>query len=184
MAVESSRRRSVRCCLNKLHLLQSVTQLLKRRERGPCRKCRSILLGAHACDWFFKGKMPKISNKSATKLDKLVGQNIRIHRLACGLTQEQLGAKLDVTFQQVQKYEKGINRIGSGRLYQIADILEVPVKSFFKGETKQPAYRHWSPFDLLADAMTMQMAREFAKIGDIKIRRAVLAVIEALTSSR
>jgi transcriptional regulator with XRE-family HTH domain len=74
--------------------------------------------------------MPKTSNKTATKIDKFVGTHIRVHRLAAGFTQEELGAKLGVTFQQVQKYEKGINRVGSGRLYQIAEILEVPVTSF------------------------------------------------------
>ena len=62
-------------------------------------------------------------NKSASKTDKLVGRNIRVHRLVRGLTQEGLGEKLGVTFQQIQKYEKGTNRVGSGRLYQIATIF-------------------------------------------------------------
>jgi transcriptional regulator with XRE-family HTH domain len=90
--------------------------------------------------------MSKTSNKSATKIDKLVGRNIRVRRLASGLTREELGAKLGVTFQQVQKYEKGINRIGSGRLYEIAEIFEVPVKSFVEGERKnrRPANRRHS----------------------------------------
>jgi transcriptional regulator with XRE-family HTH domain len=124
--------------------------------------------------------MPKTSNKSATSIDKQVGLNIRVHRLAKDMTQEDLGEKLGVTFQQVQKYENGTNRVGSGRLYQIADILEVPLKSFFVGEAKQKDFRTPSPFDLLADAMTMQMAREFGKMTDNKTRRAILAVIEAM----
>ena len=115
--------------------------------------------------------MPKTSNKTATKLDKFVGTHIRVHRLAAGFTQETLGAKLGVTFQQVQKYEKGINRVTSGRLYQIAEILEVPFTSFFAGETRQKDFNTSSPVDLLADAMTMQMAREFGKMTDNKTRR-------------
>jgi transcriptional regulator with XRE-family HTH domain len=124
--------------------------------------------------------MPKTSNKTATNIDKMVGRNIRVHRLAAGMTQEDLGEKLGVTFQQVQKYEKGTNRVGSGRLYEIAEILEVPVKSLFGGEVERKSGSNSSPFDMLADAMTMQMAREFWNIGDVKTRRAVLAVVETL----
>jgi transcriptional regulator with XRE-family HTH domain len=124
--------------------------------------------------------MSKTSNKSSTKIDRLVGRNIRVRRLASGLTQQELGAKLGVTFQQVQKYEKGINRIGSGRLYEVAEIFGVPVKSFFGGDTKEPASGKSSPFELLADAMTMQMVLEFGKIGDSNLRRAILAVVETL----
>jgi transcriptional regulator with XRE-family HTH domain len=126
--------------------------------------------------------MPKMSNKSATKIDKLVGRNTRLHRLAAEFTQEELGEKLGVTFQQVQKYEKGTNRVGSGRLYEIAEILDVPLKSFFDGETQQNDSRNSSPFDLLADSMTMQMAREFGKMTDNKTRRAILAVVETLVA--
>jgi len=78
--------------------------------------------------------MAKASNKSATKTDKFIGQNVRVHRLSKGWTQQQLGAKLGVTFQQLQKYESGTNRIGSGRLFQIAELFEVPVIELFKGE--------------------------------------------------
>jgi len=124
--------------------------------------------------------MPKISNKSATKIDKHVGTNIRLHRLAAGLTQEELGAKLGVTFQQVQKYEKGTNRVGSGRLFQIAELLEMPVKSFFAGNAQQKELHASSPFDPLTDPLTMQMAREFGKMKDNKMRRAILAVVEAM----
>jgi transcriptional regulator with XRE-family HTH domain len=124
--------------------------------------------------------MAKTSNKSATKIDKLVGRNIRVHRLAVGITQEELGEKLGVTFQQVQKYEKGTNRVGSVRLYQIAEVLDVPVTSFFDHGAEQRASNKSSPFDLPADATTLAMAREFEKIGDAKMRRAVLAVVEAL----
>ena len=128
--------------------------------------------------------MPKASNKSATKTDKLIGQNIRVHRLSKGLTQESLGQQLGVTFQQIQKYEKGTNRVGSGRLYQIAELLELPVTSFFEGEQKSKAFRGPSPFDLLNDPLSLKMALEFSKITDRDTRRAVLAVVETLVPRR
>jgi transcriptional regulator with XRE-family HTH domain len=123
-----------------------------------------------------------MSNKSATKIDRSIGRNIRVHRLAKEMTQEVLGEKIGVTFQQVQKYEKGTNRVGSGRLYEISEILEVPVQSLYDGETPQKQSRKSSPFELLTDAMTMQMAREFGKMTDNKARRAILAVVETLVA--
>lgn len=125
----------------------------------------------------------KTSNKTVTRTDKLIGRNVRIHRLAKGLTQEALGEKLGVTFQQIQKYEKGGNRVGSGRLYRIAEVLEVPVTTFFDGEAKVKVARTPSPFDYLSDLLTLRMAREFSKLGDRKTRRAVLAVLETLTGT-
>ena len=122
----------------------------------------------------------KPSNKTVTRTDRLVGRNIRIQRLTKGLTQEALGEKLGVTFQQVQKYENGGNRVGSGRLYRIAEILEVPVTAFFDGEDKVKNPRASSPFDYLSDPLTLRMAQEFSKLGDRKTRRAVLAVLETL----
>ncbi len=126
--------------------------------------------------------MRTTSNKSATKIDKMVGTNIRVHRLAAGITQEELGAKLGVTFQQIQKYEKGTNRVGSGRLYQIAEIFEVPVKSFFSGGPQQTNSHTTSPFDLLSDPVTMQMARQFGKITDNKTRRAIMMLVESMVA--
>jgi transcriptional regulator with XRE-family HTH domain len=123
--------------------------------------------------------MPRISNKSATRIDKLIGEAIRVHRLSKGLTQGQLGSKLGVTFQQIQKYEKGTNRIGSGRLYQIAEIFEVPVTEFFRGEKAAPT-RHLSPFVILEDPMSLELLKGFAKIRDKNTRRSVLALVEQM----
>ena len=123
-----------------------------------------------------------MSNKSATKIDKLVGRNIRVHRLAKDMTQEALGEKLGVTFQQIQKYEKGTNRVGSGRLYQIATIFEVPVTAFFEGGDAPTTLKNSSPFDLLSDPVSLRMVQAFAEISDIKTRRAVLALVETMNS--
>jgi transcriptional regulator with XRE-family HTH domain len=125
-------------------------------------------------------RMPKTSNKSATKIDKLIGEKIREERLKKGLSQEALAAKLGITFQQVQKYEKGTNRVGSGRLYEIAELLGAPVASFFEAEIKSKTARKSSPFDLLADETSLRMVQEFSKIGDVKLRRAVLGLVERM----
>jgi transcriptional regulator with XRE-family HTH domain len=124
--------------------------------------------------------MPKTSNKSATKSDKLIGEKIRARRLKMGLSQEALAAKLGVTFQQIQKCEKGVNRVGSGRLYEIAEHLEAPVASFFESEAKSKTGRKPSPFDLLADPTSLRMVQEFSKLGDVKLRRAVLGLVERM----
>jgi transcriptional regulator with XRE-family HTH domain len=104
--------------------------------------------------------------------------------LVRGLTQEGLGEKLGVTFQQIQKYEKGTNRVGSGRLYQIASLLEVPVTAFFEGgETQSTTRNNASPYDLLADPVSLRMVQAFAEIPDLKTRRAVLALVESMNSA-
>jgi DNA-binding XRE family transcriptional regulator len=72
-----------------------------------------------------------VPKRSPDRVDIEVGRRVRTFRLEKGLSQEQLGDQLGLTFQQVQKYEKGINRIGAGRLQRIANILEIPVGNFF-----------------------------------------------------
>src|SRR2546421_10857632 len=81
------------------------------------------------------GEAP-VSPKQPDSIDKLVGRNIRIQRLAKGLSQTELANQLGVTFQQVQKYEKGVNRIGCGRLFQVASVLGADVTDFFEGGPK------------------------------------------------
>lgn len=69
----------------------------------------------------------------SSRIDQRIGQNIRSARLAAGASQEKLAAEIGVTFQQVQKYEKGVNRVAASRLYQIAQALGAPIESFFAG---------------------------------------------------
>ena len=81
--------------------------------------------------------------KTADRIDAHIGSRVRLRRLTAGMSQEQLGAELGVTFQQIQKYEKGANRIGAGRLYRIGRILGVPVGYFYEGlETPNGAGAH------------------------------------------
>src|SRR6266571_4043505 len=83
-----------------------------------------------------------ILKKSPNPVDKHVGSRVRMRRMMLGMSQEKLGDALDLTFQQVQKYEKGTNRIGASRLLHIASILQVPVEFFFEGAPTSPGQSH------------------------------------------
>lgn len=124
--------------------------------------------------------MAKVNNRSATELDRVVGRNIRVQRLARGLSQESLAEKLGITFQQVQKYEKGTNRVGAGRLYLLARILEVPVMTFFDGADKSGTAEGQLARELLHDQSSMRLLRAFADISSRETRRHVLHVVESL----
>jgi len=79
-----------------------------------------------------------VAKKLPNPIDKHVGSRVRMRRMMLGMSQEKLGDALDLTFQQVQKYEKGTNRIGASRLHHISDILQVPVAFFFEDVPGQP----------------------------------------------
>src|ERR1700756_4580474 len=74
-----------------------------------------------------------MSTKAPNPVDKYVGSRVRMRRIMLGMSQEKLGEALGLTFQQVQKYEKGTNRVGASRIQQIAEILQVPVSFLFEG---------------------------------------------------
>src|SRR5436190_20683985 len=74
-----------------------------------------------------------MSTKAPNPVDKYVGSRVRMRRIMLGMSQEKLGLALGLTFQQVQKYEKGTNRVGASRIQQISEILEVPVSFLFDG---------------------------------------------------
>ncbi|MEP7453185.1 helix-turn-helix domain-containing protein [Phyllobacterium sp. SB3] len=128
------------------------------------------------------------NKKSPNPVDIHVGARIRLRRNMIGLSQEKLGESLGITFQQIQKYEKGMNRVGASRLQAIANILNVPVTFFFDdmpGQVDKPR-----GFDeesettyvvgFLNSSEGIQLARAFAKIGDAKIRRKVLDLVRTL----
>ena len=79
-----------------------------------------------------------MSTKAPNPVDKYVGSRVRMRRIMLGMSQEKLGEALGLTFQQVQKYEKGTNRVGASRLQQISEILQVPVSFLFDGRTERP----------------------------------------------
>ena len=119
-----------------------------------------------------------MQQKRAQKIDHVIGRNIRIHRLAKKMSQTELGEHLGVSFQQVQKYENGTNRVGSGRLYQIAAILNVHVGTLFKGGEGAEKASDSGLLDLLAEPQSVRLIRAFAKITDNAVRRSLVQLAE------
>jgi transcriptional regulator with XRE-family HTH domain len=111
--------------------------------------------------------------------DLLVGANIRLHRNAGRVSQTALAEHLGVTFQQIQKYEKGTNRVGAGRLLIIANFLKVPVASFYDG-AKVAANIH-APVQLLGQRDAFKLAEAFDKITDKRVRHSIVALVQSLS---
>ena len=131
-----------------------------------------------------------MTTKAPNPVDKYVGSRVRMRRIMLGMSQEKLGEALGLTFQQVQKYEKGTNRIGASRLQQISDILQVPVSFLFEGgpagpnspagisEASSPAYVS----DFLATSEGLALTRAFTRITDAKLRRSIVDLVEQMAS--
>ena len=122
-----------------------------------------------------------MAKRSPLPIDILVGQNIRICRLQKALSQGELGRRIGVTFQQVQKYEKGANRVGASRLTQIADVLGVPIPTLFDGAptAAQTSTEPTARF-LLAKPHSLRLLQGFDKIDNDATRLAVLHLVESL----
>jgi transcriptional regulator with XRE-family HTH domain len=134
-----------------------------------------------------------IAKKAPNPTDKHVGSRVRMRRMMLGMSQEKLGDALGLTFQQVQKYEKGTNRIGASRLQQIAHILQVQVSFFFEGapsvqsavrpegmaEAPSPAYVS----DFLATSDGLALTKAFMRISDSKLRRRIVDLVEQIAAT-
>ena len=127
--------------------------------------------------------------KNPNPIDKHVGARVRMRRVLLGMSQEKLGAALGLTFQQVQKYEKGTNRIGASRLQQISDILTVPPAFFFdempnaEAQAPEPGFAEaGSSFvvNFLSTAEGLHLNRAFVRIKDAKIRKRIVDLVTAL----
>jgi len=131
-----------------------------------------------------------MSVKRPDPVDVEVGHRIRIERLSRGLSQTALANQLGVTFQQVQKYEKGVNRVGAGRLTKIAEVLGVPVGSFFSGKEMladgqaKDGAGEASPLKLLTVSGAFRLLRAYAEIEDTNLRRSIVDLVEQITSQR
>ncbi len=130
--------------------------------------------------------MPK---KSANPIDVHVGSRVRLRRMMTGLSQERLGEHLGVTFQQVQKYEKGTNRIGASRLQAIARVLAVPVSFFFEDAPGGLPIAGVETFDrsatdhvveFLSSSEGLALNRAFVRIRDAKQRRKLVELVAAI----
>lgn len=128
-----------------------------------------------------------MTTKAPNPIDKHVGSRVRMRRLLVGMSQEKLGTALGITFQQIQKYEKGTNRIGASRLQQIADILGVPVSYFFEdaaGDAIDDGFSERKGTDYVADFLStsdgLQLTKAFMKVSDPKVRRRIVELVNAL----
>jgi transcriptional regulator with XRE-family HTH domain len=118
-------------------------------------------------------------------VDVLVGRNIRILRQDRGMSQTELGRNIDVTFQQVQKYENGTNRVGSGRLFKIASILGVPITAFFEGATQAAnADAAPSPVAMLAEPYVLRLLQAFCVLNDMELRRSIVELAEHMAAEQ
>ena len=130
-----------------------------------------------------------MASKTPDPIDKYVGSRIRMRRIMLGMSQEKLGDALGLTFQQIQKYEKGTNRVGASRLQQIADVLQVHVSFMFEGapggatgggmgETASPAYVS----DFLATSDGLALTKAFTRLKDAKLRRSIVDLVEQIAA--
>jgi transcriptional regulator with XRE-family HTH domain len=133
--------------------------------------------------------------KTPNPIDLHVGSRVRMRRILLGMSQEKLGEALALTFQQVQKYEKGTNRIGASRLQQIAKILNVPPGFFFDGapvpdgNSLEPAHSEFAEedegtsyiVDFLATAEGVRLNKAFARIHNPKIRKRIIDLVASLS---
>ncbi|MCA8929541.1 MAG: helix-turn-helix transcriptional regulator [Alphaproteobacteria bacterium] len=138
-----------------------------------------------------EAREPKVQRKTRGKpnsVDVHVGNRVRQRRTLLGLSQERLASALDLTFQQVQKYERGANRIGAGRLYQLARALDVPVTYFFEDmddasyppsalhEGAGPSYEA----DPMSQRETLLLVRAYYAIPDPAVRRRMLDLMRSM----
>jgi transcriptional regulator with XRE-family HTH domain len=132
------------------------------------------------------------NKKKPNPIDIHVGSRVRLRRNMLGMSQEKLGDSLGITFQQIQKYEKGTNRVGASRLQAISNVMNVPVSFFFEDApnseiTSQVGFAEEGGATYVADFLNssegLQLNRAFMKITDPKIRRKIVDLVKTLCDS-
>ncbi len=126
--------------------------------------------------------------KSPNPIDKHVGSRVRMRRVLIGMSQERLGGALGLTFQQVQKYEKGTNRIGASRLQQIAGVLNVPPAFFFEdmpvldgpGQSSFADEGAGFVVDFLSTSEGLLLNKAFVRIKEARVRKKIIDLVTAL----
>jgi transcriptional regulator with XRE-family HTH domain len=128
-----------------------------------------------------------LPKKKANPVDAHVGYRVRLRRMLIGMSQERLGELLGLTFQQVQKYERGINRIGAGRLFEVAEILGVPINFFYEGidgiqaSGESGGGKPSAVMDFLSSSEGIQLSTAFMGIKDVKVRRRILDLVRTIS---
>lgn len=133
-------------------------------------------------------------SRRANPVDVHVGGRVRLRRMLLGMSQEKLGEHLGLTFQQVQKYEKGINRIGASRLFDLSQVLGVPVQFFYEelvmagmdgaaaGFAERPAESYAAEF--LGSRDGLELNKAFARITDPRVRRSIVDLVRAFAGEQ
>jgi len=125
--------------------------------------------------------------KSPHKIDVRVGKRVRRHRLMIGMSQETLGSRIGITFQQVQKYEKGTNRISVSRITQIAEALDVPVALLFDELDPKPSKHTDRSSEQVADFLAtkegLDLIDAFSQLDDAKLRRNIVTLVQTIVAS-
>jgi transcriptional regulator with XRE-family HTH domain len=120
-----------------------------------------------------------MKQRSAGKPDIELGKRIRLRRIEQKISQADLGEKLGVSFQQIQKYEKGVNRVGAARLQQIASVLSVPVTFFYDGDGDK-TNREVESLLFLDSAFSLRLLRAYSRIKDQAVQRQLVALMESI----
>lgn len=120
--------------------------------------------------------------RRATPHDVTLGRRIRAQRLSHGLSQEELAEGLGITFQQLQKYEKGSNRISATRLHEISVILQVPISAWFADEdgTSRRGRESTDAHEFITSARAIRLLRSFSQIEDAKVQNMIADLCEKL----
>jgi len=131
----------------------------------------------------------KHAPRSANPVDVHVGTRVRLRRQVLKMSQERLGDQLGVTFQQVQKYERGANRIGASRLWKISDVLNVPVSFFFDGLSDKMAHGEFTEndqmpivYDFINSSDGVALAKAVSQIKSKAVRRQILELARSLAN--
>ena len=127
-----------------------------------------------------------MSARSPNKTDVYIGKRIKMQRLARGLSQTDVASRLGITFQQIQKYERGVNRVGAGRLQEIANLFSVTPAFFFEdGPRHKPGQSEEASetTELLANKYNLALAQAYNKIRSRNVRRNVLELVEGLAET-
>jgi transcriptional regulator with XRE-family HTH domain len=129
--------------------------------------------------------MKKKKGRRPNSADIQIGESIRAHRLIAGMSQSNLAGRLGVSFQQIQKYEKGVNRVGAGRLPQIAKIFQIPVAALFEAhaETSAGDSAGTAPVKLIHDRNTLKLLTAFKGITDRGIRNRLVSLVDTIAKA-
>jgi transcriptional regulator with XRE-family HTH domain len=145
---------------------------------------RNKISAMYAQVYVFSGST--MVKKTPNPIDVHVGSRIRLRRTMLGMSQEKLGDSLGITFQQVQKYEKGANRVGASRLQHIAEILNVPIPFFFEGSpgAMEDDGKQESAADFMNSKECVALAAAFAAIEDKRVRQSILGLVRSLSKEQ